>query len=131
MTAEREEAQRLLRLAARDQRAFEVLLNGGVTEDFPAAAFHAQQAVEKALKAALCLRRIEFRRTHDLLELAGRLRDAGVTLPVADDVLQRLTPYAVEFRYDDQALALIAPEDAQTLVAVCLSWMSNQIDLAQ
>lgn len=131
MTVEREEAQRLLRLAARDRRAFEVLLNGGVAEDFPAAAFHAQQAVEKALKAALCLRRIEFRRTHDLLELAGRLRDAGGTVPVLDEALQRLTPYAVEFRYDDQALALIAPEDAQSLVEVCLSWIADQIALAQ
>ena len=33
--------------------------------------FHAQQAVEKALKAVMCLRGLEYRRTHDLEELAG------------------------------------------------------------
>lgn len=58
MTAQHEEAARLLRLARRDQAAFNALL------DCPAVApavafFHAQQAVEKALKAVMCLRGIE------------------------------------------------------------------------
>lgn len=76
MTPQREEAVRLLRLARRDEAAFKALLNeprAGIA----LASFHAQQAAEKALKSAMCLYLLEFRRTHDLEELAGRLADAG------------------------------------------------------
>ena len=52
MTAFIEEAQRFLRLAERDFRAFEIL--GAHAEiDLAVAGFHAQQAVEKSLKAVL------------------------------------------------------------------------------
>lgn len=65
MTPQREEAQRLLRLAERDREAFEVLASAG-DKAHAAAGFQAQQATEKALKALLCLRDIDFPRTHDL-----------------------------------------------------------------
>lgn len=127
MNAAREEAERLLRLARRDQRAFDNLLATAEAEDFPSAAFHAQQAVEKSLKAALCLAGVELRRTHDLLELAGDIEAAGMILPVANDDLLRLTPYAVEFRYDDQALPLITPAIAKSVVERCLVWCEARI----
>jgi HEPN domain-containing protein len=47
MTPQREEAERYLRLARRDEAAFRALLNSA-TVDFAVACFHAQQAVEKA-----------------------------------------------------------------------------------
>jgi len=75
-----EEAWRSLRLAHRDARAFHVLAQDELTHP-SVACFHAQQAVEKALKAALFALRIEFRRTHDLLELAHRLRERGTGFP--------------------------------------------------
>lgn len=80
MTPQREEAERLLRLARRDQAAFSVLLHAS-TVAVSVAFFHAQQAAEKALKAVMCLRGIEYRRTHDLEELAGQLADAGHRTP--------------------------------------------------
>lgn len=43
--------------------------------------FHAQQAVEKSLKAVLLFRRIEFPFTHDLEELVETFEQAGVKLP--------------------------------------------------
>ena len=128
MSAAHEEAIRLLRLAHRDRRAFERLRDGMTPGDFPAASFHAQQAVEKAMKAILCLSGIEFRRTHDLLELADTLASSGKELPVADDQLLRLTPYAVEFRYDDQALPLLTPEQATAAVDSALRWASALIE---
>lgn len=128
MTAEREEALRLLRLAEKDRRAFEILLAAGTSEDFPTAAFHAQQAMEKAIKAILCIHRLEYRRTHDLLELAARAASAGATPPVANDLLQRLTPYAVEFRYDDHALALLTPNEAKQALFACLEWANRQLE---
>jgi HEPN domain-containing protein len=41
--------------------------------------FHAQQAVEKALKVALVLADIDFSRSHDLRELVGIAADNDVT----------------------------------------------------
>ncbi|TWO79762.1 hypothetical protein CBW56_13295 [Denitratisoma oestradiolicum] len=118
---------RLLRMAERDQRAFLTLCNAVAAEDFPVAAFHAQQAVEKSLKAVLCRHQVSFRRTHDLLELAGRVLEAGISLPVSDETLLRMSPYAVEFRYDDQALPLITADAAEKAVASCVEWCRQQL----
>jgi HEPN domain-containing protein len=78
MTPQREEAARLLRLARRDQAALQALL-GAPGVGVAVAFFHAQQAAEKALKAVMCLRALEYRRTHDLEELASSRTQA--TLP--------------------------------------------------
>lgn len=48
--------------------------------------FHAQQAVEKSLKAALVLADAEVPATHNLVELVARLADAGVEPP--DEVVR-------------------------------------------
>ena len=45
--------------------------------------FHAQQAVEKSLKAILVSEGIVPIRTHDLTELAYMIEDAGITLPIS------------------------------------------------
>lgn len=126
MTPQREEAERLLRLAKRDQAAFVALLNAP-NVDLAVACFHAQQSAEKALKAVMCLRAIEYRRTHDLEELAGSLTDAGMPLPVTESELRRLTPYAVEFRYDDEPIHLISGEQAGGLISTLLSWAESAI----
>lgn len=55
--------------------------------DTAAAAFHFQQAAEKALKAALLSAGAEFPRTHDLSALWDRLADLGV-LPQPDTELR-------------------------------------------
>lgn len=61
--------------------------------------FHAQQAVEKLLKAALSSRGTRFPFTHRLLDLADLLSDAGCPIPQEAEALLDLTPFAVEFRY--------------------------------
>ena len=62
--------------------------------------FHAQQATEKLIKAALALRSISYTRTHRLGELVDLATDHGVRFPDGIEFLVDLTPYAVEFRYD-------------------------------
>lgn len=62
--------------------------------------FHCQQAAEKFLKAVLAVNRVEFRKTHDLIELLGLLEDNGLPLPENREVLDELEPYAVTGRYD-------------------------------
>lgn len=115
MTPQHEEAVRLLRLARRDQAAFAALI---AAPHVPAAValFHAQQAVEKALKSVMCVYGVAFRRTHDLEQLASQLADAGHATPVGEADLSRLTPYAVEYRYDDDAPELLSGAQASTIV---------------
>lgn len=130
MTPQREEAERYLRLARRDEAAFLALLDISYV-DFSVACFHAQQASEKALKAAMCLLGVEFRRTHDLEELAGQLSDAGCIPSIALDDLRRLTPYAVEFRYDDEAIALLDSKNARRIVAEVLAWATALLESSE
>ena len=79
MTPALEEAVRLLRLAHRDRSTL-VLLARIPEAPMASLGFHAQQAVEKALKAVSVSRGIETRRTHDLAAGAGQVlsTDAAV-----------------------------------------------------
>jgi HEPN domain-containing protein len=63
--------------------------------------FHAQQAVEKSIKAVLAAREIEYGKTHQLHYLIRLLDEHEIEAPsfVADAV--ELNPWAVEFRYED------------------------------
>ena len=63
--------------------------------------FHAQQAVEKALKAVLCLHGIEYPRTHNISVLLDLLAENSLDAPIAREALVILTPYGVLFRYDE------------------------------
>ncbi len=126
MTAFLDEANRLLTLAKRDQAAFLALL-GVEAAGLSVACFHAQQAAEKSIKAILVLHGIEFRRTHDLLALASLLAEKSVTLPVSDDWLTRLTPYAVEFRYDNDPIHLISGRDAEEVVTKLINFAEQLI----
>ena len=125
MTPQHEEAARLLRLARRDQAAMQALL-GAPGVAVAVSFFHAQQAAEKALKAVMCLRALEYRRTHDLEALAGQLADAGSAPSVGEAELRLLTPCAMEYRYDDEAPELLVPEQAIAIVAALLAWADAQ-----
>lgn len=124
MTPLHDEAERLLRLAGRDYRTFTILRNHPEAELAPTC-FHAQQAVEKALKAVLTTKQIDFRRTHDLEELANLLGDIGVAVPFPPREFRRLNPFAVEFRYDDESIVLITRDDADRLVRRTLDWAAE------
>jgi HEPN domain-containing protein len=63
-------------------------------------AFHAQQAVEKAIKAALVLEGRAAPRSHDLDQLRNRL-PTGWHIKASHRDLSRLSQYAVEARYPD------------------------------
>lgn len=131
MSAARKQAELFLRIAQRDQRAFGKLLSELIADDFPVAAFLAQQAVEKSFKAILCLAGIEYGHTHDLELLAQQLLSAGIELPVSLEDLLRLTPYAVAFRYDDTLLPLVTPEHALLIVDRCIDWCEERVVAAQ
>ena len=125
MTPALEEAHRLQRLALRDRGTFDLLLPLPQAT-LAAIGFHAQQAVEKSLKAVCTLRSIEVRRTHDLAALAQALIDDGVALPLSPDEFRTLNPFAVEYRYDDEITSTLTREDLNNLVTKVLNWSELQ-----
>jgi HEPN domain-containing protein len=89
----------LLKKAEQDRYVMDRLLADPAVPD-EAIGFHAQQAVEKAIKAVLAHQRIAYRRTHNLKQLVRVLNDAGVSCPPELSEAAALTPFAVELRYD-------------------------------
>ena len=88
----------LLASAKQDFAACQLLAeNAGIGDAI--VGFHAQQCIEKSLKAVLSCHLIEFRRTHDLIALLDLLHDNKLSEPPQADWLDELTPYAVEARY--------------------------------
>jgi HEPN domain-containing protein len=81
MASQHDLASGLLNLARDDQAAAKTLLDA----DSPTSivGFHCQQAVEKALKAVLAVRGLEFPYTHNLGLLIQFCEDAGAALPAA------------------------------------------------
>lgn len=126
MTPYIEEAQRLLRLAKRDYDTFAILRAHPEAKLAPTC-FHAQQSVEKALKAVLTAGRVYFRHTHDLEELFKLLVDAGFAPPCASSDLRRLTPFAVELRYDEHVTPLLTREEAARIASETLEWAQQKV----
>jgi HEPN domain-containing protein len=93
-----EHAHEMLTLAQRDFKALQGMLDAETFAD-EIFGFHAQQAVEKALKAWLTLVGVEYPRTHDLEELLELLEErAEPILGVFYDLID-LTDFAVQFCY--------------------------------
>lgn len=63
------------------------------------AAFHWQQAAEKALKGYLAWRNLPFRRTRDLVELLKQCQATDGSFAQLRVAADRLSPSVVEFRY--------------------------------
>jgi HEPN domain-containing protein len=67
--------------------------------NFDAACFHAQQCIEKYLKALLQKHEIRFKKTHDLLVLKELCVNVLPDLEFHIDSLSYLSQFAVAFRY--------------------------------
>ena len=91
--------------------------------------FHAQQAIEKWLKAVLARNGVEFEYTHDLRHLIGLVDGAGLSFPVDIPAVVMLTEFAVPLRYED--LLDAEPLDrraAVTLVREVSEWAHDMLD---
>lgn len=94
----RELVEQWLARAEEDLRVAEALTSGD--EPFWAsAAFHAQQAAEKYLKALLVHHQIDFPKTHDLGELLDLAATADKPLSESLRDVTALNPYGVAARY--------------------------------
>src|SRR5215212_11441252 len=90
MASQRDLAEHLLRLARDDEAAARAMLDVGAVTD-AIVGFHAQQAVEKALKAVLAFHDVEVPFTHDLAGLADLCATEAATLPSSLAEIDRLT----------------------------------------
>lgn len=94
------------------------------------AGFHAQQAIEKALKAVLLSLDGRMRRTHDLARLCRAAEQFGGVLPGSVEDVANLTPFAVEYRYGDLTDDAEEPLDRRRirrLVADFLAWAESKL----
>ena len=95
-----DEARRLLAKAGDDEYVLDRLLDDAAAPD-SMFGFHAQQAVEKLLKAALFAGDVPPPRTHQLTLLIDLASERGLQPPPECEALRGLTPFAVLYRYDD------------------------------
>lgn len=126
MSPNREQAELLLGKAREDLTAATVLAASSEAAD-PSVGFHAQQAVEKALKAVLAVRGTEFPWTHDLQLLIRRLESAEVDVPSFVLEARRLGPWAIEYRYGEVIAEALDREWSVDLIAEVIRWAETQI----
>lgn len=93
--------------------------------------FHAQQAVEKALKAVLSHHQISFRRTHDIAELLDLLADHGLALPPHAEDLDEFNPFAVEARYGLIGPGPLRRPGLTSMIDAVLAWATGQLEPEQ
>jgi hypothetical protein len=105
-------AQILLIKAAEDEQTLAL-------DNLPEAilGFHAQQAVEKLIKALLAELNVPFEKTHDLSRLKKLLDAAGESLPVTPMQLGDLNDFSVFYRYD-LLFQFAVPERGDVLATV-------------
>lgn len=92
--------QVLARKASEDAKAARLLAGNEQISD-EIVGFHAQQAVEKWLKAVMADRQLPENRIHDIGRLLQILEKSGIALPGNAGQLDELTEYAVPMRYDE------------------------------
>jgi len=126
----KEYALELLGIAEGDLRSSRVLLKdeGGRAENV---CFHAQQAIEKGLKALLCHLEIAVPFTHNLEVLASKL-PKSFTLPAIGD-FETLAEYATIRRYEEGVVELDKKDLELTYKAASdfIAWVKKKIALAK
>lgn len=95
-------------------------------------AFHAQQAAEKALKAMLVQRQIEFPHTHVIGLLLNLCQTAGYEDTETLTEAVSLTRYAVATRYPstEEPVSRQEAREAAELAGCVLAWVEAQLEVA-
>lgn len=130
MVETRARARSLLRKADQDLHAA-TCLGKDPASSLWTVGFHAQQAVEKALKAVLMGQGIRYPFTHDIAALIKLVRQADLPLPTATEDLPYLTPFGTLFRYEDEELELTGPLDVTRLLdwaETTVAWAHSSVE---
>ncbi len=127
MASNQDLAEQLLRRANTDAAGARAMLPIDEVADV-LVCFHAQQAVEKALKAVLAARGVEFPFIHDISGLTQLCTEAGA--PPPDDLggADLLTPYAAGLRYDDDTVHAVERETASSWATAAVQWAQGLVE---
>lgn len=126
----RKEAEAWLRISAEDLQSAEVLSGRKL---FRPVCYHAQQSVEKCLKALLVDRDIEIPRTHNILDLNNAAKKLGYSVEVTDeDAVFLSSVYRARYPSDAGLLPLGEPikQDAERALKIARDmarWMKKQV----
>jgi HEPN domain-containing protein len=95
-----EQSQMLMRKAAADEALVEkVFADDDIADEV--IGYHCQQAAEKLLKARLAALAVNYPKTHNLQTLIELIEREGRPLPKELEDVDRLTPYATIYRYEE------------------------------
>jgi HEPN domain-containing protein len=114
-------ALELIVMARRDLTAWQLLVDQRLVHD-SVLGFHAQQAIEKCLKAVLARARVPVRRTHSLATLLDHLQQSGISSPPFATRLESLSPFAVDARYGLDLEAPLDRTEVALMLEAVLSW---------
>jgi HEPN domain-containing protein len=91
--------------------------------------FDAQQAAEKAIKAAFIHRGVGFPYIHDLIRLLRLLERSGLRIPKYLKEVKQLTPYAHASRYPGRAKPVTKSQHrrAVRIAEAVVRWAERQI----
>jgi len=95
---DRDNISMLLRMAKKDLKAMKAISTHENYEP-ETFGFHAQQAVEKTLKAWLAIQGVDYSPTHNLRYLLELLQQSGNDVEDLWDFIE-LNPFAVQYRYE-------------------------------
>lgn len=90
--------------------------------------FHAQQAVEKSLKAVLASADVQFPYSHDLDGLIELCRGHGLEVPDALDDADQLSPYGVRMRYGASHDTRLDRDEALGWSAAAVEWAREIVE---
>lgn len=129
MAGELDLAEQLLHRAVDDEAAAKALLPvKSVTNVIVGQ--HCQQGVEKAIKAVLAARGVEFPFIHDIAGLTSLCKNAGIPTPEELRGADQLTPYAGALRYGEEDLDLVDRDTALRWVTVAVKWARDIVEQA-
>jgi len=127
------EHARLLLTKAKDDAFMMHQLHGHPKAPRWGVGFHAQQAVEKAIKSVLASAGVAFPFTHDLTLLINLLRANDLPLPTDVENLHILTAFATVFRYDaigqeSELDPLLEGQQIPDLIEHTLAWAESIVN---
>lgn len=116
----------LLRKAAEDEAGVRALIDRLDVSD-TLIGFHAQQAVEKLIKAVLGQRGVRYPFTHDIALLIDLARQADIEVDFPTDEAIDLTGWGAVFRYSDEIDEPLDRAAAADLIEAVRLWAERRV----
>jgi HEPN domain-containing protein len=92
--------------------------------------FHCQQCAEKYLKAFLVQSDIRFLKINDLLEMHKLCVVVNPSFELIGDALDRLNPFAVEFRYPGEEITMDEAKAAVKTITEARKFIRNILEIS-